>query len=863
MTVFVDYASKCPLPELPMTVNALRAATAAIFCAIVIAGAPVAQAQSSAGAAVAPGGARDEAYFAPNEPAGSYKSGKVVHARRVTGTPPQIDGRLNDEIWNGADAATGFTQRDPDNGQAMTEDTRIQVAYDNRYLYIAVDCLDSGQVSSGLGRRDEEPPTDMVNIGIDPRHDHLTGYLFQTNPSSWQGDMSLFDDDQSDRDYNSNWEVRSQVTETGWSAEFRIPFSQMRFVALPTPGQVWGFDAKREIKRKGEQGFWVARPRGERGDTSRFGHLVFDEPLTPPGRLELLPYALSRSEVSPIVSSVGAVTSHVSNYGMAAGVDVRYGLGPSTTLAATINPDFGQVEQDPSVLNLSIYETFFPEKRPFFLEDSRTFVPPYGLFQLFHSRRIGRNPDRFSLETGDTDVERPGDTTILGAAKLTGKSSGWTYGVLSAETSREYAKVLPVDSNGVLGSRVDRLIEPFTSYNVVRVQRDLRGSSNIGAIATGVLREKSADAFTGGFDYNIRWNRARDHFNGHWVGTHAPIPGVGVKNGFGGVVNVGFSRKHGNFGVHADHFDTNFRVSDIGFFRTRTDRNRFDFNYEVGQPDPGKRLRQYWLGGFAGQSWNHDRLVFERNYETYFAYQFLNFWRGHFGTGGNMERQDDRDTRGGPPIVVPSDHYGFVHFESDSRKTWRWDFNLVFGGSRVGSRFRNWSSGISFQPSDRIQSSISASYNDGRDHAQWITNEDADGDGTTDYVYGTLKRDVIDVTMRATYAFNRDLTLQAYLQPFVAVGDYFDVRKLARPRSYDFSPVTLSSNPDFNAKSLNSNLVLRWEYVKGSTLFVVWNAGTFDDSRPGVFSPGRDLRGAFGAPANHVFMVKASYWINR
>src|SRR4051794_25528713 len=219
-------------------------------------------------------------------------------------TPPTIGGLPDEEGGVGAEAASGLGRRDPDNGKAMTDDTRVQVAYDSRYLYIAVTCIDTSPagVTAGFGRRDEEPPTDMVNIGLDPRHDHLTGYLFQTNPSSWQGDMSLFDDDNADRDYNSNWEVRSQLIAQGWTAEFRIPFSQMRFTAVPSPGQVWGFDVKREIRKKGEQGFWVARPRGERGDVSRFGHLVFDSPLTPPGRLELLPYALTRAEYTPATS---------------------------------------------------------------------------------------------------------------------------------------------------------------------------------------------------------------------------------------------------------------------------------------------------------------------------------------------------------------------------------------------------------------------------------------------------------------------------------------------------------------------------------------------------------------------------------
>jgi hypothetical protein len=251
--------------------------------------------------APAPVAAAVDAVFGPNEPARDYKSGKIVHAHRITGTAPIIDGRLDDEIWSGAEAASGFVQRDPDNGKPMTEETRVQVVYDSRYLDIAVTCMDGSAngVTAGFGRRDEEPSTDMVNIGLDPRHDHLTGYLFQTNPSSWQGDMSLFDDDQAERDYNSNWEVRSQVTPSGWTSEFRIPFSQLRFIAMPAPGQVWGFDIKREIRKKGEEGFWVARPRGERGDVSRYGHLVFDSPLTPPGRLELLPYALTSVSQAP------------------------------------------------------------------------------------------------------------------------------------------------------------------------------------------------------------------------------------------------------------------------------------------------------------------------------------------------------------------------------------------------------------------------------------------------------------------------------------------------------------------------------------------------------------------------------------
>jgi hypothetical protein len=295
-----------------------------------------------------------------------------------------------------APAAVDLTQRDPDNGQAMTRATRIQFAYDDRYLYVAVTCVDdSGDVvATGLGRRDELPPTDMVTLAFDPRHDHQTGYAFQTNRFGWQGDFSTTDDDRNDRDYNGVWDVRTTVTATGWSAEFRIPFSQVRFTASPdrsTPSA--------------------------RAHTLRGG--AHDTSTEPPScdRLE------------------------------------RF--------------EDRQVQDCRVLFDLSEVRI-----RPFFLEDSRTFVPPYGNFQLFHSRRIGRTPGRLlTLDSGEQVVEKPNETTILGAAKLTGKSSQWTYGALTAVTGREYVDIdTPVvDSTGF--TRQERLIEPATSYNVQAAAR--------------------------------------------------------------------------------------------------------------------------------------------------------------------------------------------------------------------------------------------------------------------------------------------------------------------------------------------------------------------------------------------------------
>ena len=799
----------------------------------------------------------DSFTFAANEPQRALKEGKVVRAVRLR-TPPTIDGRLTDEVWTAAEAATGLVQRDPDNGKPMTEATRVQVAYDDRFVYVAVTALDRepSAISAGMARRDEMPQTDLVAVSFDPRHDHRTGYMFMTSPSAWQGDMSWFDDTNQDRDYNAVWDVRTAVTDSGWTAEYRIPFSQMRFSATPGAQEVWGFTIHRQIRRRSELGAWVARARGERGEVSFFGHLVFDEPLPSPKRLELMPYIAARSE---------HLVGTAADAGAAVGLDMRAGIGTGATFSATVNPDFGQVEQDPAVLNLSVFETFFPEKRPFFLEDSRTFVPSTNQFQLFHSRRIGRAPGRLPLAAGDRVLERPDETTILGAGKVTGKGSGWTYGALSAVTAREYADVERsiTRADGTLGTtRQERLIEPATSYNVARVQRDVRGASTLGVMGTAVIREQSDDAFTGGVDYNIRWDRNRTGINGHWVVTHAPGAG-GMTSSGGGFTNFGFGRKHVNTGFNYDHFGRDFRVNDIGFFRTRGNRNQARTFLEVGQPDPWKRLRRIWSFTNIGRTWTDEGLMIGGFVESGVNMQFRNFWNLVGGGGREIETFDDLDTRGGPPILRPARTFAFWNVNSDSRKSWRYNGGMSGGTGAAGGHGLNMFSGLSVQASDRLQSSVNLSYNRSHAIAQWVTNTDADNDAVTDHVYGVLKSDVIDITVRGTYAFSRDLTLQAYLQPFVAVGDYSHIRKLARPRSFEFEPVAIGFNPDFNRKSLRGNIVMRWEYVPGSTLFFVWDLSQSDGTRAGEFSPLRDLRTAFGANASHVVMVKASYWLNR
>jgi hypothetical protein len=659
-----------------------------------------------------------------------------------------------------------------------------------------------------------------------------------------------------DMEYNAVWEVETRLTGDGWTAEYRIPFSQMRFQAPPTGGAVWGLDLKRSIQRKNENGGWIGRPRGSTGQVSRWGHLVFEAGLETPRRVEALPFVLTSGD---------APANADFSDGYDAGLDLRMGLGRSATLGATFNPDFGQVEADPAVLNLGVFETFFPEKRPFFLQDGNIFVPSYGLFQLFHSRRIGARPNYLRpLQTGDVVLDRPEQTTILGAAKVTGKSSGYTYGVLTSMTAPENALVEARGADGLGTARVERLIEPTTSYSAARLQRDLGRGSNVSVIGTSVLRDGAPDAFAGGFDYRIRWSQNRWQWNGHWAATNAPSAPRSMEQitGFGGVTNITFNNKNWNANAHFHHFADNFRINDLGFFRSRPGETQLSAGGGYNDPDPGKYLRSWNIGGNLGQSRNTDNLVVGQWYNLFGFVQFPNFWNVNGGLGYSPRTYDDLDTRGGPPIYRPTSRFANVFVNSDPRKQWNAWMGLFGDDTAAGSHGVGMDLGMDLRPSPRVQLSVSGSFNSSLNVAQWITNDDVTGDGVTDYVYGRLQSDVVNITLRGSAAVNRDLTFEAFLQPFVAVGDYTDFKRLAAAKTYDFEPVAASEveDPDFNSKSLRGTFVLRWEYMRGSTIFLAWNVTGGDESRPGLFRPFRDIGDVFGAPLDNRIMLKANYW---
>ncbi|HYJ81021.1 MAG TPA: DUF5916 domain-containing protein, partial [Longimicrobiaceae bacterium] len=442
--------------------------------------------------------------------------------RVVRATAPiRLDGRLDDAAWAAAEATTSFTQYDPDEGQPGSEATEVRVLYDDEALYVGVRLHDRGRVSTRLGRRDMDlGDSDWFGLVIDSYHDHQTAFSLDINPSGVRRDATKTDQGD-DLSWEAVWEAEASVDSGGWSAEYRIPFSQLRFNPRET---TWGVLFERIIGRRGEYAVSSFTPRSERGGIARYGHLVGLDDVRTGKRLEILPYTVARAEhVDPGENPFRGDRE----YGMSAGVDLKYRLSTNLTLDATLNPDFGQVEVDPAVVNLTAFETVFQEKRPFFVEGSEIFsfgpgsLPAGG--SPFYSRRIG---GRFSpLGPPSPLADLPGETGILGAAKLSGKTAGgWSLGVLDAVTAREEARFR--DGSG----DHSMVVEPLTNFFVGRLRRDLRGGqSYLGGALTAVNRDLETDAlrqvlpgaaFTGGVDFKHEFARRQWVLTGFASASH-------------------------------------------------------------------------------------------------------------------------------------------------------------------------------------------------------------------------------------------------------------------------------------------------------------------------------------------------------
>lgn len=765
--------------------------------------------------------------------ASSHANSPSLRAAPVS-EPITLDGRLDEAVWRTAPAATEFTQNDPDEGEPGTERTEVRIVYSPEALYIGAMLHDPRPVSSRLGRRDDRlNDSDWLTVELDSYHDHRTAFRFRVNPAGVRGDAVVTGGGNNrfgggDDSWDPVWQVETAVTDSGWVVEARIPFSQLRFSGEAE--QTWGIQIQREISRNNEESVFAFTPTSERGGVARYGHLVGLEDLEPGNPIEILPYVVSRAEYRQISQNDDVAFANPyrdgRDYFAGTGLDIGYRVTSNLTLNATANPDFGQVEVDPAVVNLSAFETRFDEKRPFFVEGQDIFEfggggGRRGGTQLFYSRRIGRRPHGGAPDAA-AYADIPDATTILGAGKLTGRTaSGWSIGVLEAVTAREYAHY--TDEAGEEG---ERLIEPLTNYFVGRLERQFRqGRTVVGGLATSVNRrlggtplvgDLRSAAYTGGVDFSHEWADRSWSLSGHFATSH-----------IGGTAEVIEDAQRSSARYYqrpdADHLEVDpdatslrgytaelelekqaglhwrgqaslsttspgFEVNDLGF-QSRADRLRVDGQIEYVDFTPGRYFRDWNLDLGPELTWNYGGDLLERGVSVSGFGVLTNYWGGHARYSHDFEGLDARLTRGGPLALSPASDRVNGRIFSDRRKAWTVSVGGSFDRTSAGGSGRSIDVRLGFKPASNWDISLGPKYEVENEVAQYVGSVDDPTAAATygrRYLFADLDRTTVSMDVRLNVAFTPDVTLELYAQPFLATGDYGAPKQLREPRSFAF-----------------------------------------------------------------------------
>ena len=843
-----------------------------------------------------------------------------------------IDGHLDEAAWQAATVVDQFTQREPKEGQPASERTEVRALIGPDALYIGARLFDSepGKIGSKLLRRDEVNSSgscDMFALLLDPYHDHSTGVVFRVGPSGSTDDATIAASGNQDLSWDPVWHVHTSIDSLGWVAEMAIPLSQLHFNA--SQDATWGVQLRRWIQRKQELVEFSFTPLKEESGVSRYGHLTGLGSLQSHHQLELLPYARIRSEYTH--PEAGDPFRDGSDQFPAAGMDLKYGVTSNLTLNATVNPDFGEVEVDPAVVNLSAYETFYPERRPFFIEgadvfrfgESRSFNN-FNTTLPFHARRIGRPPQRTLSGADYVYVDSPSRTTITTAAKLTGKTSnGWTLGALDAVTPLEQA-----DYIDTLGVEHQAPVEPLTNYFIGRLRRDYRhGNTVVGGIVTGVSRDLEdpalqdllrSSAWAGGVDLNHYWNSRRYSLDAMFLGstvqgdqtvmdatqrssaryfqrpdaTHLHYdPTRTSLSGYAGQISINkVAGRHGLGSVTYQDWSPGFEINDVGF-QNAADSRGLSWLAMYKEDRPHGPIRNWNTFVFSNYSWNYGGDNTYVEYAGHVEGQLSNYWyataRGEYYPGNF----DDRLTRGGPLSRLPSGTTFRASLSTDSRKDYQLSLNGVSGWDEAGGQVRQLTASLSVRPTSALRVLFEPAYRIYRDNAQYVTTvDDSFATATYDarYVFATLEQVQVSLDTRLDWIFSPTLSLQLYLQPLIASGDYSKIKELRAPRTYEFnvygeqvgtSQIDASGNytldpdgagpaasfvvdnPDFNYRSFRGNAVLRWEYRPGSALFLVWQQGREATAPVGNFDFHRDWNALLDIVPENVVAVKITYWL--
>ena len=824
--------------------------------------------------------------------------------------PVTIDGKLDEAAWANAPVSSGFTESYPAPGKPAPDQTEVRVLYDDAALYVGIRIYDAhpDSIAAGLARRDATAATgiysDWVHLIIDSYHDRRTAFRFSTTPRAVQKDVYTFNDGNEDTNWDAVWEVATSIDAKGWIAEYRIPLSQLRFGGDSAGSRVWGFQVQRDIARRNERATWAPWTRNDGGFVSRFGDLTGLAGIAPPERLEITPYVSSTflrepgSPDDPFYQSTKTTPK--------VGGDIKYGLPLGLTLSATINPDFGQVEVDPAVVNLSAFEISFPEKRPFFLEGSDVFAfgqvvrqNDYGGQQYLYSRRIGRTP-QLGVPPDAVYADVPNQTTIAGAAKVTGKTGPWTVGLLDAVTTEQRARI--ADASGIESTAP---VEPLSNYFAGRLKHDFRGgASNVGVMLEQTTRAVGDSAFApllrssatfGGVDFEhdmmkrewvlsgfaagslvqgsasaiARTQRASTHYfqrpDEPWLDYDS------TRTSLGGYITEGALQHNGQtFGsVAIKASSPGLELNDLGF-QSRTGYRALSTLIGRQSYTATKHLQNWSAFVYQNNAWNYGGLPIYQGYAGRTNMTFSNFWGFNGGVMYSPLYIDDYLLRGGPRGAQPSNIYTDASISTDSRRRIRVNLSGGYAHDVLGGFSRDAEVSLDLRPSSNIHFNLGPSFNQLYDTEQYAGSA-ADASATATYgrryYVAALRQSTLSLDTRMDITASPTLSFVMYAQPFVSAGHYDRYKSLLRPGTTDFADESVVPpgvrRPDFNVRSLHGDAVLRWDYRPGSALYLVWQQERGDYEPFGDFAPRRDVGAIFRTTPTNVFLVKATYWIGR
>jgi hypothetical protein len=730
-----------------------------------------------------------------------------------------IDGRLDEDVWKNP-FIYEFIQRDPDEGKPATEVSNVWVAYDHSSLYVAARLYDNqpDSIIALLTRRDSFSESDWFGVYLDPFYDRRTGYFFGVNPAGSIVDGILFNDSWDDDSWNGIWDYAVERDDHGWIVEMRIPFTQIRFDE--TEDMKWGINFTRIIQRKNETSYFITVPKVESGFVSHFATLTGLKGIKPKQRIELLPYF--RTKASFLLHDADDPFYKGNQFSESFGADIKVGIGSNLTFDATLNPDFGQVEVDPAVVNLSTFETYFQEKRPFFIEGNNIFYFGYGgansnwgfnwgTPELFYSRRIGRSPQGPVNSNGHIDF--PDETRIIGAGKLTGKIGGnWSLGFINATTERTYAGIFEDD---IL---LNREVEPLTNFSVARIQKEF-GSARygLGFMGTTVFRNLKSESLednlsssslvygtdgwitldkndtyvltgfvaasriNGTEEYLVKLQRSPlryfqrpDAENFRIDSSRTSLSGIAGR--------LALNKQKGNFYVNAamGTISPGFESNDLGFqFRGDVINSHLVLGYRWFEPDGIFRRKVIDLAHF--RNYNYDGDLNDIGYMTFINLNFENYYYLGFRVSYNPESYNPRNTRGGPLTLNPASNSYNASVNSDSRKKVVFSLFGQYGEDRLGSEFKYFETGITWKPNSTINVSFSPFYELNDEAFQWVTNIIDPFSATygSRYIFAFLNHRTVGGNIRLNWTFTPALSLQLFMQPLLSVGNYGDFKELA------------------------------------------------------------------------------------